>query len=107
MNLLSRFVAWCYATLAWADFKKAQGGYAKVVGGLVALLITIIVGILIYWQISGGITLTTDAANTSRDGVNTMATTVFGLLPIVAIVVVGGILISLVIGFGGSGRGRR
>jgi len=77
-------------------------GYARAVGGLVALLITIIVGILVYWQISGGITLTTDTANTSRDNVNTTATTVFQLLPIIAIVVVGGILIGLVIAFGGG-----
>jgi len=75
-------------------------GYAGMIGGLIALLITIIVGILVYWQISGSITLTTDAANTSRDNVNTTATTVFQLLPIIAIVVVGSIMIGLVVGFG-------
>jgi len=81
---------------------KNKHGYARAVGGLVALLITIIVGILVYWQISGSITLTTDTANTSRDNVNSTATTVFQLLPIIAIVVVGGILIGLVIAFGGG-----
>jgi len=84
---------------------KNENGYAKVVGGLVALLITIIVGILVYWQISGSITLTTDAANTSRDNVNTTASTVFGLLPIIAIVVVGSILIGIVLSFAGRGKG--
>ena len=108
MNILSRFVAWLYASLAVAEgLKKSDNAYARMVGGLVALLITIIVGILVYWQISGGITLTSDTANTSRDGVNTMATTVFGLLPIIAIVVIGSILIGLVIGFGGTSGGRR
>jgi len=82
--------------------KENKSGYAQAVGGLVALLIIIIVGIMVYWSISGGITLTSDTANTSRDNVNTTATTVFNLLPIIAIVVVGGILIGLVIAFGGG-----
>jgi len=81
-------------------FLKNKAGYAAMVGGLVALLITIIVGILVYWQISGSITLTTDSANTSRDAVNTTAGTVFNLLPIIAIVVIGSIMIGLVVGFG-------
>jgi len=84
------------------SFREDKNGYARAVGGLVALLITIIVGILVYWQISGGITLNNDTANTSRDNVNTTATTTFNLLPIIAIVVVGGILIGLVIAFGGG-----
>lgn len=84
--------------------KADEHGYAAAVGGLVALLVTIIVGILVYWQISGSITLTTDAANTSRDNVNTTASTVFSLLPIIAIVVVGGILIGIVMAFGGGRR---
>lgn len=84
----------------FVKIKKDDAGYATMVGGLVALLITIIVGILVYWQISGGITLSTAAANTSRDNVNTMATTVFNLLPIIAIVVIGSIMIGLVVNFG-------
>jgi len=82
---------------------KHKSGYARMVGGLVALLITIIVGILVYWQLSGSITLTSDAANTSRDGVNTMASTVFALLPIIALVVVASIILGIVLMFG-SGR---
>ena len=88
------------ANMKFRELKDDNKGYAKAVGGLVALLITIIVGILVYWQISGGITLTSDTANTSRDNVNTTATTVFQLLPIIAIVVVGMILIGLVVKFG-------
>jgi len=82
------------------SFLKNRHGYAVMVGGLVALLITIIVGILVYWHISGSITLTTDAANTSRNTVNTTASTVFNLLPVIAIVVIGSIMIGLVINFG-------
>ena len=85
-------------------FVENEDGYARAIGGLVALLITIIVGIMVYWQISGSLTLPNDTANTSRDNVNTTAGTVFNLLPIVAIVIVGGILIGLVIAFGGGGK---
>ena len=83
-------------------FLRNKKGYAQAIGGLVGLLIVIIVGIMVYWQISGSIPLSSDTANTSRDGVNTTASTVFNLLPIIAIVVVGSILIGLVMGFGGG-----
>jgi len=85
--------------------ENQDGVSAGIVGGLVALLITIIVGILVYWQLSGSITLTSDAGNTSRDGVNTMASTVFALLPIIALVVVASIILGVVVGFGGGNRG--
>jgi len=91
---------------------KDKSGYAKAVGGLVALLITIIVGILVYWEISAGTNsnltytnannATNAVINNSRTNVDTTATTTFNLLPIIAIVVVGGILIGLVIAFGGG-----
>ena len=165
-----------------------NNAYAKVVGGLVALLITIIIAVLVYWSASpnivssdtqsqqftgytlpvGGasqgsnssawsVTITlipngagsvnvtcnnatsgtssyptftlahrtisvgagvadgfsrvnvsyTTKASADASGTNTMATTVFGLLPIIAVVVIGSILIGLVIVFGGTGRGRR
>jgi len=84
---------------------KDNSAYAQVVGGLVALLITIIVGIMVYWQISGSLTLPNDTANTSRDNVNSTASTVFGLLPIIAIVMVGAILIGIVMSFAGGKSG--
>lgn len=100
---LMMFIASLFASLK--AFRQERSGYAKVVGGLVGLMITIIIGILVYWQISGSITLSSDTANTSRDNVDTTASTVFLLLPIIAIVVIGSILIGLVAGFGGSGGG--
>ena len=84
--------------------KKNESGYVKVVGGLVALLLMIIVGIMVYWETSDSITLSSASANTSRDGVNSMATTVFDLLPIIALAVVASIIIGVIIGFGGSGK---
>lgn len=80
-----------------------KSGYTKMVGGLVALLIMIIVGVLVYWETSDAIELPTDDANTSRDNVNNMATTVFDLLPIIALAVVASIIIGVIISFGGKG----
>ena len=100
------------ANARFKAIKDDNKAYAKAVGGLVALLIIIIVGIMVYWSISDGInpnltyTNSNNASNaqinTSVSGADTTATTIFNLLPIIAIVVVGGILIGLVIAFGGG-----
>ena len=87
------------------DLKNNKAGYTKMIGGLVALLLMIIVGILVYWETSSAITLNTATANESRDNVNSMATTVFNLLPIVALVIVASIILAVIMGFGGGSKG--
>ena len=92
--------------------EDAQIGVGMI-GGLVALLITIIVGILIYWQLSGSIDPNVDyinanndsnaAINSSVSGVNSMSSTVFSLLPIIALVVVASIILGVVMGFSRGG----
>ena len=82
-----------------------KSGYVKVVGGLVALLLMIIVGIMVYWETSDSIELSSTDANTSRDGVNDMATTVFDLLPIIALAVVASIILMVIMGFGSGKAG--
>ena len=93
------------ANQCFKNIKHDSSGYVQVVGGLVALLLMIIVGIMVYWETSDSITLSSDSANTSRDGVNTMATTVFDLLPIIALAVVASIIIGVIIGFGAGSKG--
>ena len=93
------------ANQAIKSLKHDNSGYVKVVGGLVALLLMIIVGIMVYWETSDSIDLSSDTANTSRDGVNSMATTVFDLLPIIALAVVASIIIGVIIGFGAGSKG--
>ena len=59
---------------------------------------------MIFWQVADSIELTGDAGeakNTTTD----MAATVFTLLPIVALVIVASIILAVVMGFGGSGKG--
>jgi len=157
---------------------KDKNGYAKIIGGLIALLLVIIVGVMVYWETQGSIDefgtvtevftgyshgdnasaqtvtlsnspnsasdvnvtcysstsgtlsyptfsvnqkLITIAAGSAsnytqinvtytshigagEDAASDMAGTVFGLLPIVALVVVASIIIGVIIGFGGSNR---
>jgi len=85
---------------------RSESAYSKVVGGLVALLLTIIIGVLVFWQVNDAITLETAAANTSRNQTTAMASTVFSLLPIIALVVVASIILGVILGgFGGGRRG--
>jgi len=91
------------ANLKAKSFKDDKAGYVKIVGGLVALLLMIIVGILVFWETSDSIELSSADANSSRDNTEDMATTVFDLLPIVALAVVASIIIGVIMGFG-SGK---
>lgn len=90
------------ANKKFAELKDDKRGYAQMIGGIIGLLVVIIVGILVYWQIAGSITLTSDTANTSRDNVNSTATTVFQLLPIIAIITVGAVMIGIIMKFGSN-----
>ena len=85
---------------------KNNKGYVKVVGGLVALLIMIIIGVLVFWEVNDAITLSSDDANESRNTTTSMATTVFGLLPLIALVVVAAIILGVILAFGGGKAGR-
>ena len=83
---------------------RNHDGYVKVVGALIGLLITIGIGALVFWEITDGITGTSEDANDSINETEGMASTVFGLLPLIALVVVGSILIGIVMkGMGGGG----
>jgi hypothetical protein len=87
------------------NLKEDTSGYTKIVGGLVALLLTIIIGVLVFWEVNDSITLSSDDANDSRNETTDTASTVFGLLPLVALVVVASIILAVVMGFGGGKGG--
>jgi len=82
------------------SLSKHKTGYTQVVGSLVALLLMIIVGILVFWETSDSIDLSSAEANSSKNSTTDMATTVFDLLPIIALAVVASIIIGVIIGFG-------
>lgn len=90
------------ANQSFKNLKQDSSGYTKIVGGLVALLLTIIIGVLVFWEVNDSITLSSADANASRDETTDMASTVFSLLPLVALVVVAGIILAVVMGFGGG-----
>ena len=80
--------------------KMDENGFAQAVGGVVAILISIIVGILVYYKIVGSMPTLPAAGVTAAAAVNSTANTVFTLMPIVAIVTIAGIILAVVMGFG-------
>jgi uncharacterized membrane protein len=84
---------------------KNKQAYTKVVGGLIALLVTIGVGALVFWEITDNFDGTSGDANDSLNETQDMASTVFDLLPIIALVVVATIIIGIVVGMGGRSGG--
>jgi flagellar biogenesis protein FliO len=84
---------------------KNKQAYTKVVGGLIALLVTIGVGALVFWEITDNFDGTSADANDSLNETQDMASTVFDLLPIIALVVVATIIIGIVVGMGGRSGG--
>jgi len=92
------------ANQKFRGIKDDKAAYTKVVGGLVALLLTIIIGVLVFWETSDAIDLSSDTANNSKNDTTDMAETVFTLLPIVALVIVAAIILGVILGFGGKQR---
>jgi len=79
---------------------KNEGAFAAAVGGVIAILVSIIVGILVYYKIAGSVNGLPAAGVTAAANVNTTANTVFTLAPIVGIVMIAGIILGVVMGFG-------
>jgi len=75
------------------------------VGVLVATLVVIVIGLLVYWQISEAVDITSTQGRTAWSNVNTTANTVFGLAPIVAIVLIASVILAAVMGFGAGKYG--
>ena len=92
--------------------KNHKAQMAVALGGMIALLVAIIIGVLVFYEINDNISF--DSANTSaeqakyraaRNTTNDTAETVFTLLPIIAIVLIASIILAVVSGFGGRKGG--
>jgi amino acid transporter len=79
-----------------------NSGGATAVGALIALLLLIIVGIMLFWAVSDSIELNSSDANESKHKTTEMATTVFSLLPIIALAAVASLIIAVIVGFGNN-----
>ncbi|GAG55177.1 unnamed protein product [marine sediment metagenome] len=89
--------------------KNEDNAFSEVMGGMIALLVAIIIGVLVYYSVVGGLALSStaygSAATDALNNTNATASTVFTLLPIVAIVMIAGIILAVVGGFGRSSGG--
>ena len=88
-------------------FKKDENGYAAMIGAVVALLVAIAVGVLIWYKLNTSLhdaALNNGhpmvAANATWATLNTTANTIWTLFPIVGIVVIAGIILAIVMNFG-------
>lgn len=82
--------------------KKASAG---AVGTIIAILIVIVVGLLVYWNISSSIATGSTEGAIVHSSVNNTSQTVFTLAPIVAIVFIASIVLAYVARFGGAANG--
>lgn len=87
---------------------RNKEGSAAMIGVVIAGLVSIIVGVMIWYKINtaifaagpGSMTGPRVALNTTYASVNTSANTIWTLFPIVAIVVIAGVILAIVMGFG-------
>jgi uncharacterized membrane protein len=88
----------------FSKFADDRSANVAMVMGLVVLLITIVIGILIFWQINSSLNPTGSGhISVSRNTTNETAGTIFGLLPVVGIIAVAGVMLAYVSRFGGGG----
>lgn len=78
--------------------------YAQYVGAIVAVLVVILVGIVIFYKISGSLNGLPADGVVAAAGVNSSAATIFSLMPVIGLVLIAGIIIAAVTAFGGGGK---
>jgi len=87
---------------------KNRNADASVIGSVIALLVAIIIGVMVWYRINISMFgasrapagVATLGLNNTWASVNTSANTVWTLFPIVAIVVIAGIILAIVSNFG-------
>lgn len=79
-------------------------GYLSAVILLVAVLMATIIGAIVFFAFADGITGTTSEANNTKDTVIGYAVTVFAMMAIVPLIMVGGLMLRS-LGFMGGGGG--
>ena len=84
-------------------------GSAAALGAVVAGLVAIIIGVLVWFKLdaalvtaTGGMTTLPTGARAAWNTTNSTANTVWTLMPIIAIVIIAGVILAVVMGFGRS-----
>lgn len=87
-------------------FKDTHGAIAALIGGVIALLVSIIVGVLVWYKLDASITngARPAAVGLLYNNTNTTANTIWTLAPIVAIVLVASVILGIVASFGSGGQ---
>jgi len=85
--------------------KHNEHGYLQAVGGLIALLVIIGIGVTVFWDITDDFEGTSAEANDSMNQTEDVAVIVFDLLPYAALIVVAAIIIGVVLMLGGKKSG--
>jgi len=84
-------------------------GSAQAIGVVIAGLVAIIIGVLVWYRINGAINTAALGAHgdtghaaigVAFNSTNTSANTIWTLFPIVSIVIVAGVILAIVMGFG-------
>ena len=84
-------------------FFSDDNAFVEAITAVIATLVAIVIGVLIYYKLSGSImsgTGTTVAVRALYNNTNTTASTVWTLMPIIAVVMVAGIILAIVTNFG-------
>jgi len=84
---------------------KDDNAWAQYVGAIVAILVVIVVGLVVYYKIAGSINGLPAAGVTAAANVNTTANSVFTLAPITALVLIAGVIIGAILMFAGGRKG--
>lgn len=77
----------------------------RIVGSIVAILAIIVIGWIVYWNISTSIQIENTAGQDTHADLNNTAETIFQLAPIVGIVLVASIILGVITRFGGGSGG--
>lgn len=89
------------------SLKDVTTGSAAALGACIAGLVAIIIGVLVWFKldaalVSAGWSVMSTGGKTAWNSTNTTANTVWTLMPIIAIVIIAGVILAVVMGFGRS-----
>lgn len=85
--------------------KNNNKAIAGAIGGIIAILVLVIVGMIVYYKVAGSVNGLPASGVLAAASVNSTADTIFSLAPIIAIVMVAGMILLVVMGFGRTSGG--
>jgi len=87
------------------NLRRDSRGVTAIILGLVIAMVTMIVGLFIFSSITEQLpTLENDVAQGQMENMLQTSYDVWGLVPIILIVLVAAAIIGVIVGFGGAGR---